>query len=83
MIGDDEKRVLHLAERKGFRLERVGAAEDRYYVVDVASGAKCLRTWRGTHTPSPSEKRSGGLKLVKISQEAVSIEILGQDLWPH
>ena len=40
MIGDDEKRVLHLAERKGFRLERVAAAEDRYYVIDVASGGK-------------------------------------------
>ena len=40
MIGDDEKRVLHLAERKGFRLERVGAAEDRYYVIDVASSGK-------------------------------------------
>ena len=40
MIGDDEKRVLHQAEQKGFRLERVGAAEDRYYVIDVASGVK-------------------------------------------
>ena len=40
MIGDDEKRVFHLAERKGFRLERVRAAEDRYYVIDVASGGK-------------------------------------------
>ena len=39
MIGDDEKRVLHPAERKGFRLERVGAAEDRYYV-NVATGGK-------------------------------------------
>ena len=33
----DEKRAHHLAERKGFRL---GAAEDRVYVIDVASGAK-------------------------------------------
>ena len=40
MIGDDEKRVHHLAERKGFRLERMGPADNRFYVIDVASGGK-------------------------------------------
>ena len=40
MSDADEKRAHHLAERKGFRLDKVGAAEDRFYVIDVASGAK-------------------------------------------
>ena len=40
MIGTDEKRIVHLAERKGFRLEKVGGGDDRFYLIDIASGGK-------------------------------------------
>ena len=65
---------------KRFRLERVGAAEDRYYVVDLASSGKMPSDW-ATPTPSPSGKRSCGLQLAK-GQAAVSLEILGHDVRP-
>ena len=40
MTGADEKRVHHLAERKGFRLDKVGKGQHRFYLVDVVSGGK-------------------------------------------
>ena len=40
MAGADEKRVHHLAERKGFRLDKVGKGQHRFYLTDVGSGAK-------------------------------------------
>ena len=40
MTGADEKRVHHLAERKGFRLDKVGKGQHRFYLVDVGSGGK-------------------------------------------
>ena len=40
MTGADEKRVHHLAEREGFRLDKVGKGQHRFYLVDVGSGGK-------------------------------------------
>lgn len=40
MTGADEKRVYHLAERKGFRLAKVGKGQHRFYIIDVGSGGK-------------------------------------------
>jgi hypothetical protein len=40
MPANDDKRVHHLAERKGFRLDKMGPADDRYHIVDLASGGK-------------------------------------------
>ena len=40
MTGADEKRVHHLAERKGFRLAKVGKGQHRFYIIDAGSGAK-------------------------------------------
>lgn len=40
MDGADEKRLHHLAERKGFRLDRMGPVDDRFYIFDAVSGAK-------------------------------------------
>ena len=40
MTAADEKRVHHLAERKGFRLDKVGKGQHRFYIVDVGSGGK-------------------------------------------
>jgi len=40
MTGADEKRVQHLAERKGFRLAKVGKGQHRFYLIDVVSGGK-------------------------------------------
>ena len=40
MAGADEKRVHDLAERKGFRLDKVGKGQHRFYLTDVGSGAK-------------------------------------------
>ena len=40
MTGAQEKRVHHLAERKGFRLDKVGKGQHRFYIVDVGSGGR-------------------------------------------
>ena len=40
MTGADEKRVHHLAERKGFRLAKVGKGQHRFYIIHVGSGGK-------------------------------------------
>ena len=40
MTGVDEKRVHHLAERKGFRLAKVGKGQHRFYIIEAGSGAK-------------------------------------------
>ena len=40
MTGADEKRVHHLAERKGFRLTKVGKGHHRFYITEAGSGAK-------------------------------------------
>jgi hypothetical protein len=40
MTGADEKRIHHLAERKGFRLDKVGKGQHRFYLIDVGSGGK-------------------------------------------
>ena len=40
MTGADEKRVHHLAERKGFRLAKVGKGQHRFYLIEAGSGAK-------------------------------------------
>ena len=36
----DEKRVHHLAERKGYRLDKVGKGLHRFYLIDVESGGR-------------------------------------------
>ena len=36
----DEKRVHHLAERKGYRLDKVGKGLHRFYIVDLESGGR-------------------------------------------
>ena len=40
MTGADEKRVHHLAERKGFRLAKVGKGQHRFYIIEAGSGAQ-------------------------------------------
>ena len=40
MAGADEKRVHHLAERKGFRLDKAAKGQHRFYIVDVRSGGR-------------------------------------------
>ena len=37
MTGAQEKNVHRLAERKGFRLDKVGKGQHRFYIVDVGS----------------------------------------------
>ena len=37
MISAHEKSVHRLAERKGFRLDKVGKGQHRFYIVDVGS----------------------------------------------
>jgi hypothetical protein len=40
MIDLTERKVDYLAVRKGFRLDRIGLGEDRYYVIELATGGK-------------------------------------------
>jgi len=40
MTGAHEKSVHRLAERKGFRLDKVGKGHQRFYIVDLASGGR-------------------------------------------
>jgi hypothetical protein len=40
MTGAHEKSVHRLAERKGFRLDKVGKGQQRFSIVDVASGGR-------------------------------------------
>ena len=40
MTGAHEKNVQRLAERKGFRLDKVGKGQHRFYIVDLASGGR-------------------------------------------
>ena len=63
MTGADEKRVHHLAERKGFRLDKVGKGQHRFYLVDVVSGGKMPSDVSGQNTPSRSKKLKRGSPL--------------------
>ena len=36
----DEKRVHHLAEQKGYRLDKAGKGLHRFYLIDVESGGR-------------------------------------------
>jgi len=40
MTGAHEKSVHRLAERKGFRLDKVGKGQHRFAMIDLASGGK-------------------------------------------
>ena len=40
MTSGHEKSVHRLAERKGFRLDKVGKGHQRFYIIDLASGAR-------------------------------------------
>ena len=40
MTGAHEKNVHRLAERKGFRLDKVGKGQQRFSIVDLASGGR-------------------------------------------
>ena len=40
MTGAHEKSVYRLAERKGFRLDKVGKGQQRFSIVDLASGGR-------------------------------------------
>ena len=40
MTGADEKKVHLLAERKGYRLAKVGKGQHRFYIIDVGSGGR-------------------------------------------
>ena len=40
MTGAHEKNVQRLAERKGFQLDKVGKGQQRFSVVDLASGGR-------------------------------------------
>ena len=66
MTGADEKRVHHLAERKGFRLDKVGKGQHRFYLIDVGSGGKCLQMSPATNSLSHSKKLKPGWSLAAI-----------------
>jgi hypothetical protein len=40
MTGAHEKSVHRLAERKGFRLDKVGKGQQRFSIIDLASGGR-------------------------------------------
>ena len=40
MTGSHEKSVLRLAERKGFRLDKVGKGHQRFALINLESGAR-------------------------------------------
>ena len=40
MTGAHEKSVHRLAERKGFRLDKIGKGQQRFSIVDLASGGR-------------------------------------------
>ena len=40
MTGAHEKSVHRLTERKGFRLDKVGKGQQRFSIVDLASGGR-------------------------------------------
>ena len=40
VTGAHEKRVHRLAEHKGFRLDKVGKGQHRFYVIDLGSGGR-------------------------------------------
>ena len=40
MTGAHEKNVHRLAERKGFRLDKLGNGQQRFSIVDLASGGR-------------------------------------------
>jgi hypothetical protein len=42
MTGAHEKSVHRLAERKGFRLDKVGKGQQRFSIVDLASGGRMV-----------------------------------------
>ena len=49
MTGADEKRVHHSAERKGFRLDKVGKGQHLFYLIDVVSEGKMPSDVSGQH----------------------------------
>ena len=40
MTGANEKSVHRLAERKGFRLDKVGKGHHRFYIINLESGGR-------------------------------------------
>ena len=40
MTGAHEKSVRRLADRKGFRLDKVGKGHHRFYIIDLASSGR-------------------------------------------
>jgi hypothetical protein len=40
MSSADEKRVRHLAERKGYQLVKVGKGMHRFYIIESTTGGK-------------------------------------------
>ena len=40
MTGAREKNVHRLAERKGFRLDKVGKGQHRFYIIDLESSGR-------------------------------------------
>jgi hypothetical protein len=42
MTGAHEKSVRRLAERKGFRLDKVGKGHHRFYIIELASSGRML-----------------------------------------
>lgn len=40
MTGAHEKSVHRLAERKGFRLDKLGKGQHRFYLIEVGSGGR-------------------------------------------
>ena len=63
MTGADEKRVHHLTERKGFRLDKVGKGQHRFYLVEVGSGGKMPSDVSGHEYSSRSKKLNHGSPL--------------------
>ena len=59
MTGAHEKSVHRLAERKGFRLDKVGKGHHRFYIIDLASGGR-RRAFPNTNTHSHSNKPGSG-----------------------
>ena len=52
MTGAHEKSVHRLAERKGFRLDKVGKGQQRFSIIDLASGGRMASGVPGTNTRS-------------------------------
>ena len=70
MTGAREKNVHRLAERKGFRLDKVGKGQHRFYIIDLESSGRMFSAFPTTNTHFHSNKPKSGSPRATIALRA-------------